>query len=130
MRFALALVIAVSTLAGCKKASTTTAPVTAAVSASGTWSGCLAGQGCSLTMILTDSATTDSTGVVKGTGTWLTLVTIKGTRLNSTVTLNADQAGQTLGWVFAGIVSGTAMSGNMSGPSIASSSQATFTRAP
>lgn len=130
-RFALAFAGAASLLAGCAKSTTTTAPVAVAVTAAGVWGGCLAAPAsCSLSMTLTDSALTDSTGKVKGTGNWISPVTIVGTRTDSTVTLHASQTGQTLGWEFTGIVSGNSLTGSMTGPTINSSTQATFTRSP
>ena len=95
------------------------------------WSGCLAAPAsCSLSMTLTDSAVTDSAGTIKGTGNWISPVTILGTRTGSTVTLHASQTGQTLGWEFSGVLSSGSLTGNMTGPSINSSTQATFTRSP
>lgn len=130
MRFALALAGAASLLAGCAKSSmTTTAPITSTVTAAGVWSGCLAAS-CSLSMTLTDTAVTDSTGIVKGAGNWLSAVSIVGTRTGSSVTLHASQTGQTLGWEFTGIVSGSSLAGSMTGPTLNSSTQATFTRSP
>lgn len=131
MRFALALAVAASMLVGCAKSSTTTAPVTSTLRAAGVWSGCLAAPAsCSLSMTLTDSAVTDSTGTIKGTGNWISPVTIVGTRTAFTVTLHASQTGQTLGWEFSGVLSSGSLAGNMTGPSINASTQATFTRSP
>jgi hypothetical protein len=81
-------------------------------------------------MTLTDTAVTDSTGIVKGAGNWLSAVSIVGTRTGSSVTLHASQTGQTLGWEFTGIVSGSSLAGSMTGPTLNSSTQATFTRSP
>jgi len=129
-RFAFALVGTVSLLTGCSKSSiTTTTPVTSTVTVAGVWSGCLAAS-CSLSMTLVDSAVTDSTGIVKGAGSWISAVSIVGTRTGSSVTLHASQTGQTLAWEFTGIVSGSSLAGSMTGPSLNSSTQATFTRSP
>lgn len=130
MRIAFALAGAAALLTGCAKSSkTTTAPVTSTVTAAGVWSGCL-GASCSLSMTLSDTAVTDSTGIVKGTGNWVSAVSIIGTRTGSSITLHASQTGQTLGWEFTGILSGTSLAGSMTGPTINSATQATFTRSP
>jgi hypothetical protein len=129
-RLALVLAGAAVLLSGCAKSSlTTTAPVTSTVTAAGVWSGCLAAS-CSLSMTLTDSAVTDSTGIVRGAGNWISAVSIIGTRTGSSVTLHAAQTGQTLAWEFTGIVSGSSLAGNMTGPTLSSATQTTFTRSP
>lgn len=131
MRSVLALAVAVSVVSGCKGSTTVTAPVTPAVTAAGTWTGCLATPAsCSLSMTLADSALTDSTGTIKGTGSWISSVTILGTRKGTAISLHASQTGQTLGWEFSGVLSGSSLTGSMSGPSINSTTQTTFTRSP
>ena len=134
MRVALVFVVAVSLLAGCKKASVTTAPVIAAdVSYAGVWSGCVTEPLVTcvpVTMTLTDSAVTDTSGTVTGTGNWGESVSIKGKFVNSTVSLDASTVGLLQGWSFAGILSGGSLSGSMSIPGNGSPYQAVFTKSP
>jgi len=130
MRSVFAFAVAVAMVSGCKKTSVATAPVVATVNAAGSWSGCFSGGSCSLSMTLADSAETDSTGALKGAGSWVTPVTVKGTRTDSAVTLHATDTGQTLGWSFLGVLAGNSLTGHMTGPSIDSTAQVTFTRSP
>ena len=134
MRSVLVLPVAVLVLAGCNKASTTTAPIIADnLSVAGTWTGCLKEPlvPCSaVTMTLTDSSLTDSSAAVLGTGNWGASVAIHGKLVDTNVNLDASAVGVLQGWSFAGNLSGNSITGNMSVPGNDSTFQATFTKSP
>jgi hypothetical protein len=134
MRFRLVFAVAIATLAGCKKSSTTTAlSTTDSLSVAGLWSGCLTEPlvPCSpISMTLTDSSLTDSSETVAGAGNWGESVAIQGKAVNAVVTLNASTEGLLQHWSFDGTVSGNSMIGTMIVPGSDTTYQATFARAP
>ena len=134
MRSVLVVAVAVSMLAGCKKSSTVTAPLTTdSITLAGSWSGCVTepGVACSpVTMTLTDSSLTDSSAAVTGVGNWGANVSIHGKIVNSEASLDATTVGVLQGWSLSAVLSGNTLAGSMTMPGNAAIFPATFTRTP
>jgi hypothetical protein len=134
MRFVLGFVVVVSMLACGKKSTTATAPSDIdSTSVAGAWTGCITEPHvtCSpVSMTLTDSSLTDSTAALAGTGNWGDNVVIKGTLLDTRVTLSATTIAVLQGWSFVGVLTGNTLSGTLAIPGVDSTFSTTFTRSP
>lgn len=134
MRFVIGFVAVVSMFGCGKKSTTATAPSTIdSTTVAGAWAGCITEPHvtCSpVSMTLTDSSLTDSTAALAGTGNWGADVVIKGTLLDTHVTLSATTNAVLQGWSFVGLLNGNTLSGNLTMPGVDSTFTTTFTRSP